>query len=102
MGLAKTLFVGGWSVFAGTYLNDVGVYCGTVITVPYISVSMYKSRTAYAVRLLGVNYSSQLLTVLGKGMASRMLPMPVMYMTIRSKPRPKPAWRAEPYLRRSM
>ena len=46
-------------------------------------------------------YSSQLLTVLGKGMASRMLPTPVMYMTMRSKPRPKPAWRAEPYLRRS-
>ena len=36
-------------------------------------------------------YSSQLPTVLGKGMASRMLPMPVRYMTQRSKPRPKPA-----------
>ena len=47
-------------------------------------------------------YRSQLPTVLGKGMASRMLPMPVRYMTQRSKPRPKPAWRAEPYLRRSM
>ena len=47
-------------------------------------------------------YSSQLPTVLGKGIASRMLPMPVRYMTQRSKPRPKPAWRVEPYLRRSM
>ena len=36
-------------------------------------------------------YRSQLPTVLGKGMASRMLPMPVRYMTQRSKPRPKPA-----------
>ena len=38
-----------------------------------------------------LNYRSQLPTVLGKGMASRMLPMPVRYMTQRSKPRPKPA-----------
>ena len=35
-------------------------------------------------------YSSQLPTVRGKGMTSRMLPMPVRYMTQRSKPRPKP------------
>ena len=41
-------------------------------------------------------YSSQLPTVRGKGMTSRMFPMPVRYMTQRSKPRPKPAWRAEP------
>ena len=46
-------------------------------------------------------YKSQLLTVRGKGMTSRMLPMPVKYITQRSKPRPKPAWRAEPYFRRS-
>ena len=46
-------------------------------------------------------YSSQLPTVLGNGITSRMLPMPVKYMTQRSKPRPKPEWRAEPYLRRS-
>ena len=36
-------------------------------------------------------YRSQLRTVRGKGIASRMLPMPVRYMTQRSKPRPKPA-----------
>ena len=36
-------------------------------------------------------YRSQLLTVLGKGITSRMLPMPVRYMTHRSKPKPKPA-----------
>ncbi len=35
------------------------------------------------------------------GSTSRMLEMPVRYMTQRSKPRPKPAWRVEPYLRRS-
>ena len=38
-----------------------------------------------------LDYSSQLPTVLGKGSTSRMLPMPVRYMTQRSKPRPKPA-----------
>ena len=46
-------------------------------------------------------YSSQLPTVRGNGSTSRMLEMPVRYMTQRSKPRPKPAWRVEPYLRRS-
>ena len=35
-------------------------------------------------------YSSQFPTVLGNGMTSRMLPIPVRYMTQRSKPRPKP------------
>ena len=48
-----------------------------------------------------LSYRLQFPTVLGKGMASRMLPMPVRYMTQRSKPRPKPAWRAVPYFRRS-
>ena len=48
-----------------------------------------------------VFYSSQLLTVLGKGSTSRMFEMPVRYMTQRSKPRPKPAWRAVPYFLRS-
>ena len=47
------------------------------------------------------NYRSQLPTVRGKGSTSRMFEMPVRYMTQRSKPRPKPAWRVEPYLRRS-
>ena len=37
------------------------------------------------------HYSSQLPTVLGKGRTSRMLPIPVRYITQRSKPRPKPA-----------
>ena len=46
-------------------------------------------------------YSSQLPTVRGNGSTSRMLEMPVRYMTQRSNPRPKPAWRVEPYLRRS-
>ena len=46
-------------------------------------------------------YSSQLPTVRGNGSTSRMLEMPVRYMTQRSKPKPKPAWRVEPYLRRS-
>jgi len=36
-------------------------------------------------------YNSQLFTVLGKGITSRMLDIPVRYMTQRSKPRPKPA-----------
>ena len=42
------------------------------------------------------NYRSQLPTVRGKGSTSRMFEMPVRYMTQRSKPRPKPAWRQEP------
>ena len=46
-------------------------------------------------------YSSQLPTVRGNGSTSRMLEMPVRYMTQRSKPRPKPEWRALPYLRKS-
>ena len=37
------------------------------------------------------NQSSQLFTVLGNGMTSRMLLMPVRYMMHLSKPRPKPA-----------
>ena len=37
------------------------------------------------------DYSSQLPTVRGNGMTSRMLETPVRYMTQRSKPRPKPA-----------
>ncbi len=37
----------------------------------------------------------------GKGITSRMLAMPVMNWTIRSKPRPKPAWGTEPWRRRS-
>jgi len=36
------------------------------------------------------SYSSQLFTVLGNGITSRILPMPVRYITQRSKPRPKP------------
>ena len=47
------------------------------------------------------NYNSQFFTVLGKGMTSRMLPIPVRYITQRSNPRPKPAWLAEPYFLRS-
>ena len=47
------------------------------------------------------NYSSQLLTVLGKGITSRILDIPVRYITQRSNPNPNPEWRVEPYLRRS-
>ena len=39
--------------------------------------------------------------VRGKGSTSRMLGMPVRYITRRSKPRPKPACWAVPYLRSS-
>ena len=38
-----------------------------------------------------IPYSSQLPTVRGKGSTSRMLLIPVRYITQRSKPRPKPA-----------
>ena len=47
------------------------------------------------------SYSSQLFTVLGNGMTSRMLPIPVRYITHLSNPSPNPACLAEPYLRRS-
>ena len=42
------------------------------------------------------NQNSAVPTVRGWGSTSRMLLTPVRYMTIRSKPRPKPAWRQEP------
>ena len=48
------------------------------------------------------SYNSQLPTVRGNGITSLMLDTPVKYITQRSKPRPKPAWRADPYFRRSM
>ena len=47
------------------------------------------------------NYNSQLLTVLGNGMTSRIFAIPVRYITQRSNPSPNPACLAEPYLRRS-
>ena len=46
-------------------------------------------------------YNSQLFTVLGNGITSRILDIPVRYMTQRSNPSPNPACLAEPYLRRS-
>ena len=46
-------------------------------------------------------YNSQLFTVLGNGTTSRILPIPVKYITQRSKPRPKPACLAEPYFLKS-
>lgn len=46
-------------------------------------------------------YSSQLFTVLGNGMTSRIFAIPVRYITQRSNPRPNPACLADPYLRRS-
>ena len=48
-----------------------------------------------------VFYSSQLLTVLGNGITSRILDIPVRYITHRSNPSPNPAWRVEPYFLRS-
>ena len=46
-------------------------------------------------------YSSQFPTVLGNGTTSLIFPIPVRYITHLSKPRPKPACLAVPYLRRS-
>ena len=40
--------------------------------------------------------NSALPTVRGCSSTSRMLETPVRYITIRSKPRPNPAWRQEP------
>ena len=51
----------------------------------------------FAYRGIGIiHYRSQLFTVRGNGITSLMLPIPVIYITQRSKPSPKPAWRAEP------
>ena len=47
------------------------------------------------------NYNSQLFTVLGNGITSRIFPIPVRYITQRSNPRPNPACLAEPYFLRS-
>ena len=49
-----------------------------------------------------ITYKSQLFTVLGNGMTSRMLPIPVRYITQRSNPRPNPACLVLPYFLRSM
>ena len=46
-------------------------------------------------------YRSQFFTVLGYGSTSRMLAMPVIYMTQRSNPRPKPECLTVPYFLRS-
>lgn len=51
--------------------------------------------------LYPTNQISQLPTVRGNGITSRMFDTPVRYITQRSNPRPKPAWRAEPYFLRS-
>ena len=61
----------------------------------------YRASTNSTCTFVPLAYSSQLLTVLGNGITSRMLDIPVRYITQRSKPSPKPAWRVEPYLRRS-
>ena len=47
------------------------------------------------------NYSSQLFTVLGNGITSRILDMPVRYITHLSNPSPNPACLVEPYFLRS-
>ena len=46
---------------------------------------------AFFCKILLTDYSSQFFTVLGKGITSRMFPMPVRYITHLSKPSPKPA-----------
>ena len=51
--------------------------------------------------LPAANYNSQLFTVLGNGIASLILEIPVRYMTHLSNPSPNPEWCVEPYLRRS-
>src|SRR5699024_6350842 len=46
-------------------------------------------------------YSSQLLTVLGNGITSRIFAIPVRYITQRSNPSPNPACLVDPYFLRS-
>ena len=46
-------------------------------------------------------YSSQLFTVLGNGITSRMLDIPVRYMMHLSNPSPNPACLVDPYFLRS-
>ena len=48
-----------------------------------------------------ISYNSQLFTVLGNGITSRIFAIPVKYMTQRSNPSPNPACLAEPYFLRS-
>ena len=47
------------------------------------------------------SYNSQLFTVLGNGITSRIFPIPVKYIIILSNPNPKPACLAVPYFLRS-
>ena len=84
-----------------------------VLKVPYRNPPLYtmphtapKKRTpTYPVAVLlhtdYIDYNSQLFTVLGNGITSRILLIPVRYITQRSNPSPNPACRAVPYLRRS-
>ena len=59
----------------------------------------YKSPPAAGGPSYGRGGAYSVPTVLGNSRVSRMLPTPVMYMTMRSKPRPKPACGTEPNLR---
>ena len=73
-----------------------------VLVFTLYSIQQKKSRINPKVHPAQIFYhNSQFFTVLGKGMTSRMLPIPVRYITQRSNPRPKPAWLAEPYFLRS-
>ena len=52
--------------------------------------------TARSATTIRRDQKSALLGVRGKGITSRMFAMPVAYCTVRSKPRPKPAWGTVP------
>ena len=94
----------GCTDFTGIFGEFTAAQRGDVRIAPYIQrgncLRFRRAGGGYRVSA-GEPYSSQLPTVRGNGSTSRMLEMPVRYMTQRSKPRPKPAWRVEPYLRRS-
>jgi len=72
-------------IYRQSHRNGIAVI-GTVQIAPTIENLPGKTGEVFV-----FTYSSQVPTVLGNGSTSRMLPMPVRYITQRSKPRPKPA-----------
>ena len=67
-------------------------------------IMLGKDQGLHQIHLFAVNFGvgqRMLPTVRGYRITSRMLDIPVTYMIIRSKPRPKPECGTLPYLRRS-
>ena len=84
-------------------IQEIEAYCPQTQQAPAGAGACFGKKSAPGSRLLpGASFvqnrdqKSALPTVRGCSSTSRMLLTPVRYMTMRSKPRPKPAWRQLP------